>query len=94
MSPKKSGRVAANAGPVQKKKKTDTPPADSALPSSLKDTNSEFWPKVQAWVDTIAKNYILGNLQNAEPLEVVQGGRLATRCVVRICEFRLERILN
>ena len=64
------------------------------MPSSLKDTNIEFWPKVQAWVDTIAKNDILGNLQDAEPLEVVQGGRLATRCVVRICEFRVERILN
>ena len=98
MPPKKGANAAATGAPGSGKKKggndKDNPPADSALPSSLKDTNSEFWPKVQAWVDTINKNEILGDLQNAEPLEVVQGGRLATRCVVRICEFRCERILN
>ena len=70
--------------------KANNPLADSALPSSLKDANIEFWPKVQTWVDAITKNEILGGLQNAQPREVVQGGRLATRC----CEFRFERILN
>ena len=98
MPPKKGAKAAATGSPGPGKKKRgndkDNPPADSALPSSLKDTNSEFWPKVQSWVDTIIKNEILGDLQNADPLEVVQGGRLATRCVVRICEFRFECILN
>ena len=98
MPPNKCANAAAKGAPSSGKKKggndKDNPPADSALPSSLKDTNSEFWPTVQSWVDTITKNEILGDLQNADPLEVVQGGRLATRCVVRICEFRFERILN
>ena len=71
----------------------DDPPADNALPSSLTDSNSEFWPKVQSWLEAITKNDILGNLQSADPLEVVQGGRMVTRFVVRIFEFRFERIL-
>ena len=57
MPPKKGANAAAKGAPGSGKKKggndKDNPPADSALPSSLKDTNSEFWPKVQSWVDTI-----------------------------------------
>ena len=98
MPPKKGANAAAKGAPGSGRKKDgndkDNPPWDSALPLPLKDTNSEFWPKVQAWVDAMTKNEILGDLQNADPLEVVQGGRLATRCVVRICEFRFECILN
>ena len=83
MPPNKGAKAAAKGAPGSGK--TNNPPADSALPSSLKDTNIEFWPKVQAWADTITKNEIIGDLQNAQPREVVQGGRLATRCVVRMC---------
>ena len=80
--PPNKGTTAAKGAPGSGEKKggndKDNPLADSALPSSLKDTNSEFWPKVQSWVDTITKNETLGDLQTVEPLEVVQGGRLVS----------------
>ena len=75
--------------PEKKKVVADVAPS-AALPSCIADTNKEFWPLAQGFLDTIKNDGIVGGLNTENPLTLEQGGRLVTSSVIRFCVFALD----